>query len=45
MFNNMKTISKKKVFSADARQENDEPEDSTIEEDSHDGHVSFYKDK
>lgn len=27
--------------SADTRQENDEPEDTTIEEDSHDGHVSL----
>lgn len=29
------------TFSADTRQENEEPEDTTLEEESHDGHVSL----
>lgn len=29
-------------FSVETRQENDEPEDTAIEEDSHDGHVSLH---
>lgn len=31
------------LYSLDTRQENDEPEDSTIEEDSHNDHVSLLK--
>lgn len=29
------------TFPADTRQENEEPEDTTMEEESHDGHVSL----